>query len=110
MHDAHVHAIEEIGGRCTECLARHAGLVGIARSCTKKKTTVTRFELVRAEPNHLAGGHLNHSAKLSLTLIVIAEWSQSSAKPKNCTRMNMDVTEDIAGFDEASCASLDEVP
>ena len=31
-----------------------------------KKATPTRFELVRAEPTHLAGERLNHSAKASL--------------------------------------------
>lgn len=65
---------------------------------------------MRAEPNHLAGGHLNHSAKLSLTLIVIAERSQSSAKSEDCTSVHMDVAEDVAGLDEAPCACLDEEP
>lgn len=36
MHDAHVHAIEEIGGGRAECLACHASLVGIARPCKKE--------------------------------------------------------------------------
>ena len=42
-----------------------------AETIDEKVATPTRFELVRAEPTHLAGERLNHSAKASL--IEIAE-------------------------------------
>ena len=82
----------------------------VLRGPVKKKSTVTRFELVRAEPNHLAGGHLNHSAKLSRTLIVVAERSQGSTESEDGTSVDMDVTEELVVCDESPGSRLFEEP
>ena len=52
----------------------------------RRFSTVARFELARAKPNHLAGDHLNHSVILSKNFLQqpLWSWEVSIPLPRAC--------------------------